>query len=166
METINHYIGNQITEELINRNKEKYNPDRRDNILLNASIRRLLDNMDEATSDAVLGYAEQSAETLVDSDYAQKKSRVIAHEIKNQLSICDLYTEIIRKNSENGNVEGIPNAIKAINKALKMANNSLLALKSNDSTELKNISLKDIIIGNQKVKLISKVFKNAKKELD
>ena len=37
--------------------QEKYNPDRRDNVLLNASIRRLLDNMDEATSDAVLGYA-------------------------------------------------------------------------------------------------------------
>ena len=125
--------------------QEKFNPDRRDNILLNASIRRLLDNMDEATSDAVLGYAEKSAETLKDSDYAIKKARVISHEIRNQLSICDLYTEIIRKNSENGNIEGISNAIKAINKALKMANNSLLALKSNDSTELKNISLKEII---------------------
>ena len=125
--------------------QEKFNPDRRDNILLNASIRRLLDNMDEATSDAVLGYAEKSAETLKDSDYAVKKARVISHEIKNQLSICDLYTEIIRKHSEVGNTDGIQNAIKAINKALKMANNSLLALKSNDSVELNNISLKEVI---------------------
>ena len=69
---------------------EKYNPDRRDNVLLNASIRRLIDNMDEATSDAVLGYAEKSAETLKDTDYAVKKARVISHEIRNQLSICDL----------------------------------------------------------------------------
>ena len=125
--------------------QEKFNPDRRDNILLNASIRRLLDNMDEATSDAVLGYAEKSAEILKDSDYAIKKARVISHEIKNQLSICDLYTEIIKKHSEAGNFEGIQNAVKAINKALKMANNSLLALKTNDSTELKPISLKDVV---------------------
>ena len=124
---------------------EKYNPDRRDNILLNASIRRLLDNMDEASNDAVLGYAEKSAETLKDSDYAAKKARVISHEIKNQLSICDLYTEIIKKHSEKGNIEGIQSAVKAMNKALKMANNSLLALKTNDSTNLQNISLNETV---------------------
>ncbi len=124
---------------------EKYNPDRRDNVLLNASIRRLIDNMDEATSDAVLGYAEKSAETLKDNDYAVKKARVISHEIRNQLSICDLYTEIIKKHSEQGNTEGIQNAVKSINKALKMAGNSLLALKTNDSTELNNVALKEII---------------------
>ena len=124
---------------------EKFNPDRRDNDLLNASIRRLLDNMDEATNDAVLGYAEKSADTLVDYDYASKKARVIAHEIRNQLSICDLYSEIIKKHSLNGNIDGVENAIKAINKALKMANNSLLALKTNDSTELNSIKLKDVV---------------------
>ena len=125
--------------------QEKYNPDRRDNVLLNASIRRLLDNMDEATSDAVLGYAEQSAETLVDSDYAQKKSRVIAHEIKNQLSICDLYSEIIRKHSESGNIEGVQNSLKAINKAIKMANNLLYSLKTKEVSKLEPISVKEIV---------------------
>ena len=125
--------------------QEKYNPDRRDNVLLNASIRRLLDNMDEATSDAVLGYAEQSAETLVDSDYAQKKSRVIAHEIKNQLSICDLYSEIIKKHSESGNVEGVQNSLKAINKAIKMANNLLYSLKTKEVSRLEPISVKEIV---------------------
>ncbi len=125
--------------------QEKFNPDRRDNILLNASIRRLLDNMDEATNDAVLGYAEQSAETLIDSDYAQKKSRIIAHEIKNQLSICDLYSEIIKRHSETGNIEGIQNSLNAISKALKMANNSLLSLKTKEKSELNSISLKETI---------------------
>jgi len=125
--------------------QEKFNPDRRDNILLNASIRRLLDNLDEATNDAVLGYAEQSIETLVDSDYAQKKSRVIAHEIKNQLSICDLYSEIIRKHSETDNKEGIQSALNAINKALKMANNSLLGLKTKEISTLEEISINKII---------------------
>ena len=124
---------------------EKFNPDRRDNILLNASIRKIIENMDEATNDAVLGYAEQSAETLVDSDYAQKKARVIAHEIRNQLSICDLYSEIIRKQVENENYESINSALKSINKALKMANNSLLTLKTKEESNLQNFSLKEII---------------------
>ena len=39
--------------------QEKFTPDRRDNILLNASIRRLLDNMVDAADDAVLGFAEK-----------------------------------------------------------------------------------------------------------
>lgn len=125
--------------------QEKFNPDRRDNILLNTSIRRMINNMDEATNDAVLGYAEQSVETLVDSDYIQKKSRVIAHEIKNQLSICDLYTEIIRKYTDSNNIEGIKNAINAINKALKMANNSLISLKTKENSVLKEVSLKEIV---------------------
>ena len=125
--------------------QEKYNPDRRDNILLNASIRRLFSNMEDATSDAVLGYAEKSIETLVDSDYTQKKSRVIAHEIRNQLSICDLYTEIIKRYSEEGNIEGIQNALKSINKALKMANNSLLSLKTEEKSEIQNIDLSEVV---------------------
>ena len=126
---------------------EKYNPDRRDNELLNSSIRRLLDNMDESANDAVLGYAEKSAETLSDADYTSKKHRVVAHEIKNQLSICDLYTEIIRKliEKEDTDKDGIKHALDAINKALKIANNSLISLKSKNSGELKPLKIKEII---------------------
>lgn len=128
--------------------QEKFNPDRRDNILLNASIRRLLDSIDESTSDAVLGYAEQSAETLMDSDYAQKKSRVIAHEIRNQLSICDLYTEIIKKGIEkNVEKEALMSSLKTIAKSLKMANNMLLSLKTKEQSLLEPRSLKEIIEG-------------------
>jgi len=123
---------------------EKYNPDRRDNILLNASIRKLLENLEEATNDAVLGYAEKSVEVLVDSDYAQKKARVIAHEIRNQLSICDLYSEIINRYSEEGNIDGIKKAVKSINKSLKMANNSLISLKTDEISELKLINLSEL----------------------
>lgn len=119
--------------------QEKYNPDRRDNILLNASIRRLLDNMDEASYDAVLGFAEKSVE---DTSYDSRQSRIAAHEIRNQLSICDLYTEIIRKSSDN---DGVQNAVKIINKALRMANVSLMDLKSNGRGKLEEVSLKELV---------------------
>ncbi len=126
--------------------KEKFTPDRRDNSLLNASLRKLLENLEESASDAVLGYAEQSAGTLVDSDYAQKKSRVIAHEIKNQLSICDLYSGIIRKYLEKDeeNKDSIINALNAINRSIAMANNSLLSLKTKENSELIPVELDKI----------------------
>lgn len=123
--------------------KEKFTPDRRDNALLNSSLRKLLENLEESANDAVLGYAEQSAETLIDSDYAQKKARVIAHEIKNQLSICDLYSGIIKKYLEKDDInkEGIINALSSINRSISMANNSLLSLKTKENTELKPFDL-------------------------
>ncbi len=127
--------------------QEKFTPDRRDNVLLNDSLRKLLESMEESASDAVLGYAEQSVGTLIDSDFIQKKSRVIAHEIKNQLSICDLYTEIIKKyiDAKTVDKDGIRNALKTINKSLAMANNSLLSLKTKDNSELKPVSLNTVI---------------------
>lgn len=127
--------------------KEKFTPDRRDNMLLNASLRKLLENLEESANDAVLGYAEKSAGTLIDSDYAQKKSRVIAHEIKNQLSICDLYSGIIKKHIEKKDIDknSILNALKAIDKSISMANNSLLSLKTKENSELKPVILDEII---------------------
>lgn len=125
--------------------QEKYNPDRRDNILLNASIRRLLNILEDAASDAVLGYAEKSVETLVDSDYIQKKTRVVAHEIRNHLSICDLYNEIISRYANEGNIEGIKNATKLIDKALKMTNNSLISLKTEEKSDLQKLDLSEVV---------------------
>lgn len=122
--------------------QEKFTPDRRDNILLNASIRRLLDNMVDAADDAVLGYAEKTAETLRDGDYAARKSRVIAHEVRNQLSIVDLYAEIIRKKTED---ESVLNTLNTISKAIKMASNSLLALKTKENSEIKPVSMHELI---------------------
>jgi signal transduction histidine kinase len=124
---------------------EKFNPDRRDNILLNSSVRRLIDNMDEAINDAVLHYAENNVETLIGSDYIEKKSRIIAHEIRNQLSICDLYSEIIKKQAETKNFDGIENSLISINKAIKMANNSLISLKTKENSKLKPINLNELI---------------------
>lgn len=137
--------------DIINRNsildlrqyQESFKPDRRDNILMNSSIRRLVENMDEASKDAVLRFAEIQT-------YKPEKTnstRAVAHEIKNQLSICDLYTEIIRKYCKKNNIEAdtIENALNCMARAVKMANNSLVALKASDSNDIKPHNLKSII---------------------
>ncbi len=137
--------------DIINRNsvidikqyQEKFRPDRRDNILLNSSIRRLTENMDEATKDAVLGFAEFQVQP---KGYTPEV-REIVHEVKNQLSICDLYSEIIKKYCAKNNIndETILNGVNCISRAIKMANNSLLSLKAEQTKELKECDLKDII---------------------
>ena len=137
--------------DIINRNsifdlrqyQESFKPDRRDNILLNSSIRRLVENMDESSKDAVLKYAEIQTYKPEKTDSA----RAVAHEIKNQLSICDLYTEIIRKYCKKNDIEvdTIENALNCLNRAVKMASNSLIALKATESLDLKQHNLKSII---------------------
>ena len=137
--------------DIINRNsildlrqyQESFKPDRRDNILMNSSIRRLVENMDEASKDAVLRFAEIQTYKPEKTDSA----RAVAHEIKNQLSICDLYTEIIRKYCKKNNIEAdtIENALNCMARAVKMANNSLVALKASNSNDIKPHNLKSII---------------------
>ena len=74
-----------------------------------------------------------------DTNLIYEQSRCVAHEIRNHLSICEIYTQIIRKNLEQEGLENqsINNALDCISKSLKIMNNSLIDLKS-----LNNISQK------------------------
>ena len=125
--------------------QERFKPDRRDNPLLNSSIRRLIENLDEATKDAVLGFAQIQSEK--EDEEINQNTRAVAHEIRNQLSICDLYTEIIRKAcaKQGINDESITNAVKNMSRAVKMAGNSLFGLKSTEKANIKPYKLKELI---------------------
>ena len=125
--------------------QERFKPDRRDNPLLNFSIRKLVENMDEATKDAVLGFAQ--VQTEKEEEEISQNTREIAHEVKNQLSICDLYTEIIKKTCAKNEInnESISNALKSLSRSIKMAGNSLISLKSTEKNVIKPYKLKDLI---------------------
>ena len=125
--------------------QERFKPDRRDNPLLNSSIRRMIENFDESVKDAVLGFAQIQSEK--EEEQISQNTRAVAHEVRNQLSICDLYTEIIKKTcaKQGINDESILNAVKSLSKSVKMAGNSLIALKSTDKAVIKPHKLKDLI---------------------
>lgn len=74
-------------------------------------------------------------------------NRCIVHEIKNQISICELYTQVIKKNLENEGVKNksLENAIKCINKSLKLMNNSLIDLKSEGSLNTELFDIKSML---------------------
>ena len=73
--------------------------------------------------------------------------RCISHEIRNHLSICELYTEIIKLNLEKEGVkiESVDNAIGCIKKSLKIMSNCLIDLKSTGNIVLANYDLKTIL---------------------
>ncbi len=125
--------------------QERFKPDRRDNPLLNLSLRKLIENLDEATKDAVLGFAQVQSEK--EEEEISQNLREIGHEIRNQLSICDLYTEIVRKTIAKSELkdDAVMNSLNSLSRAVKMAGNTLLALKTADKNSIKPYKVKDLI---------------------
>ena len=69
----------------------------------------------------------------MESDSQLKQQiRHIGHEIRNQLSICDIYSEILKKNLVKENIKNpsVDNALNCIQNAVKLIGNNLLDLKS------------------------------------
>ena len=77
----------------------------------------------------------------------ENQARCIAHEIKNQISICELYSQIIKKHLEKDNIKNssIDNALICITRALKIMGNNLVELKTLDNLCLKKCNIKDIL---------------------
>lgn len=90
-------------------------------------------------------------------EYQIEKVRYISHEVKNQLSICDLYAEIISKYCAKNNIkdETITNAVKSIKNALVIAGNSMNELKSTYSFELGSFNVSELL---QNAVQLSKVY--------
>lgn len=82
-----------------------------------------------------------------DTNLIYEQSRCVAHEIRNHLSICEIYTQIIRKNLEQEGLENksINNALDCISKSLKIMNNSLIDLKSLNNISQKVCDIKTIL---------------------
>jgi len=130
-------------------------PDRRDNDTLNSSIRKIVENLNETNQEIMISEMTKEPD-VCDKDLASRmdflltKSSYIVHEIRNMLSICNLYSEIIEKQSnkikfENEEVEAsINNARACIRKSIKMAGNLLLDLKSLKNADLKEYDLKTL----------------------
>ena len=81
------------------------------------------------------------------TDMILEQSRCISHEIRNHLSICELYSQIISKNLEDMGIKNksIDNAITCIGKSLRIMSNSLLDLKSLNNFSFSQCDLKSIV---------------------
>ena len=75
------------------------------------------------------------------------QTRCVAHEIRNHVSICEMYSEIIKKNLEKDNYtnNSVNNAIECIKKSLRIISTTLIDLKSINNFEEKECDLKQIL---------------------
>ncbi|MBR1681164.1 HAMP domain-containing histidine kinase [bacterium] len=140
--------------------KEQYKPDRRDNLLMNASIRKVVDLMSETTQEAMIADIEKDALTKSDDlakrlEFINSKSRYVVHEIRNQLSICELYANIIEKHCELKDNADCTNAVDCIKTAVKIASSALMDLKSLDNKDLQVYSIREMV---EKAVLLAKVY--------
>ncbi len=123
--------------------KEEFKPDRRENELMNLSIRKIVKKLNDFNQESLISNLEK--ETIQDEEsFTEAKSSYVAHEIKNQLSIIDLYSNIIQKKLGKLKISDCNEAINAIQKGLKFAYNSLMDLKSIEHKEIKSYPINKI----------------------
>lgn len=135
---------------------EKTQPDRRDNILLNNSIRKIIENLNETNQEMMISEMTkdvntEEADAATRLEFLNAKSSFIAHEMRNLLSICNLYSTIIDKQrdkiicSDNEAIKSLTNARECIRKSMQMMGNLLLDFKSLNTIDLKEYDLKHLI---------------------
>lgn len=73
--------------------------------------------------------------------------RCVSHEIRNHLSICDMYSQIIKRNLEKEGINNnsIENAIECIQKSIQIIGANLLDLKSLNQSSPKKTDFSKII---------------------
>ncbi len=91
--------------------------------------------------------------------------RCVSHEIRNHLSICDMYSQIIRKNLEKSNIENqaIENALNCIQKSIQIIGSNVLDLKSLNSSSARIYDFKTIV---SKGIELSKAYLNEDKNIN
>ncbi len=82
-----------------------------------------------------------------DTEIIKLQARCVSHEIRNHVSICEMYLEILRKNIERDKYKNsaVENAVECIKKSLKIIGNSLLDLKSINNLTPQNHDFKFLV---------------------
>lgn len=136
--------------------EEKWHPDRRENDILNSSIRKIVENLNETNQEILISElskvdVEDDSDLASRLDFISNKSNFVAHEIRNQLSICNLYSTIVQKQlnkvkfADVDTEKSFINAIECIQKSTKIAGNLLLDLKSLANVNLKEYDLNALV---------------------
>ena len=106
---------------------KKYVPDRRENVVLNKSIQTIVSILNDKNEECMFSQKEKNSlekdeDTFQTAKTVTDKAKFIAHEIKNHLSIINLYSKIANKRFEtiterNETFQSIENALKNITNA-------------------------------------------------
>lgn len=152
---VNNVIRTISTNSLIDLNRYivEYTPERRTNELLNKAVHKFIDYANSFLEDASASKAENdlleaNEELLKKYEYISNKAKLLSHEIKNHLSVIDLYSKIIEKRCEkldDGDEKtSICGGVKCIKKSKEMITQMLSELKTIQVPNVLPVSLKDM----------------------
>ncbi len=135
---------------------QKYVPDRRENLILNHSIRNIVDSLNDRNEEILYKIAESKQpidtdEMLRTASVVSEKAKFIAHEIKNNLSIINLYSKITEKRLSKVELEeetkvSVETAIKNINTASETISSLINDLRSLSAPYVTDLSVKNIVL--------------------
>lgn len=159
----NSSIITEIAKVILDNSKEdfrellqKYVPDRRENLILNSSIRNIVDSLNDRNEEILYKIAESNHpidtdEMLKTASVVSEKAKFIAHEIKNNLSIINLYSKITEKRLSKVELEdetkvSVETAIKNINTASETISSLINDLRSLSAPYITDLSVKNIVL--------------------
>jgi K+-sensing histidine kinase KdpD len=159
----NSKIVGDIAKNIADNSKEnisdyiiKYAPDRRENSILNKSIENIVSILDDKNVEYIFSEKEKnnilnSDDTVKTAEIIAEKAKFIAHEIKNNLSIINLYSTIANKRLQNlqiddENFNSMKNSLKNVMNASENVSNLISDLRCLSTPYLVEFSLKDFIL--------------------
>lgn len=169
---------NQAFELLMENSKQNlsekfysFKPERRENELLNDCIANILKNFNEAVSENEFKDQALTFEPKDDCAKLKEKIRHTSHEIRNQLSVLDIYSKILEKKFADDKTSSL------IRKSI-----SLIAMELNELKQFENLNLKEMLVedviphsiemfeeivkqNNNKIIFINSVLQNDKREV-
>src|SRR5574344_1488180 len=131
----------------------KYGSERRANPVMNEVLNQICELAQNNYLENIALKAEKNQLSMADENlFSQKfiaqKSRFISHEIKNHLSIINLYSKILEKKAikENYDKNSLKKAILNIQKASASISELLAELKNFSQNELEEANISDLIL--------------------
>ena len=134
----------------------KYTPERRENTLLNTAIKSITSQFNSKQEELIFSEIEKKEafnenDTIKTASIVADNAKFVAHEIKNNLSIINLYSKITEKRFENISTdeetsESIKNAIINIKKASENISAHINNLRCMASPYKTEFNIKEVII--------------------
>ncbi len=122
--------------------KEKfysYKPERRENELLNFCVSNIVKNLNSIIAENEFKDSALNFEPKDECKQLKEKIRHTSHEIRNQLSVLDIYSKILEKKFNDDKTSSL------IKKSIALINMELNELRQFDNLNMKEMHLEDII---------------------
>ena len=135
---------------------QKYVSERRQNSLMNRALQNIASVLNEKNEEIIFFESEKkhlvpADDTIKTAEIVADKAKFIAHEIKNNLSIINLYSKITEKrmNSVNADeevIQSINNALKNIVNASENVSSLISDLRCLSTPFIQEINLRNLIL--------------------